>query len=177
MSKNELPEPVALAEADATEGEYSTIFERLAPDESDDEVVGLIAYGLYKRHKRQWIINYRRANGGQPPDEAALKTYHDHYLEDDFRRLRAEAGSMLLNFAEVIVEDRRPKIERDAYLRGLSETEEKIIEKVKNHTKFSTAVQASLLAWLISVLIIIAVILLINYETVVAAGKRALGIS
>ncbi len=35
--------------------------------EGEDDLIGLLAYGLYERQKRDWVISHRRRNSGRNP--------------------------------------------------------------------------------------------------------------
>ena len=37
---------------------YNTVYEKLV--QRDDDLIGLIAYALYKQHRRDWLIAYRQ---------------------------------------------------------------------------------------------------------------------
>jgi hypothetical protein len=43
---------------------YNTVYEKLV--QRDDDLIGLIAYALYKQHKRDWLIAYRQREGREP---------------------------------------------------------------------------------------------------------------
>ncbi len=48
-------------------GEYNKMYDSLVS--SDDDIEGLLAYGLYKRHKRAFIINHTKEHGTRPDDK------------------------------------------------------------------------------------------------------------
>ncbi|HYD67615.1 hypothetical protein [Azospirillum sp.] len=164
----------ALSTDETQAGVYNTVFERLV--RSPDDVVGLVAYGIYKQGKRDWLARYRRKHG-RAPDDRALEAYHDHISDTDLERLRNDAERMMLAFAEVIVEDRAPEIQRQAQIRNLTDIEDRILKRIDERTRFSDSLKANLTAWLISLVVIITVVLVINYRAVWAAFKQAIGIS
>jgi hypothetical protein len=51
---------------------YNRVLEFLveADDLDNMDVVGVLAYGLYKLRKRDWIVQFRQANGGRRPNDA-----------------------------------------------------------------------------------------------------------
>ena len=53
--------------------EYNYIFSRLVADKND--LVGLIAYGIYKQHKIEFIQSFKDKNGGQDPSEAEGRAF------------------------------------------------------------------------------------------------------
>lgn len=42
--------------------------------DGDDDLVGLVAYALYKQSKRDWIVSYRRQYGRPPNDDCGHST-------------------------------------------------------------------------------------------------------
>ncbi|MCX7067736.1 MAG: hypothetical protein NTW85_08610 [Methylococcales bacterium] len=55
-------------------GEYNFIYTTLVKDERD--IIGIIAYGLYKRQKIEFIRNFEVKYGKAPTDDE-LKNFHD----------------------------------------------------------------------------------------------------
>lgn len=57
-----------------TDPKYNPIYESLVDSAADDRdtLVGLIAYGLYKRSKRKWIRQRHERQGIQPSDAEVL---------------------------------------------------------------------------------------------------------
>lgn len=52
---------------------YNFIFSRLVEDKND--LVGLIAYGIYKQHKIEFIQSFKDENDGQEPSEDDYKSF------------------------------------------------------------------------------------------------------
>lgn len=52
--------------------EFNDIFGRLVAD--DDDIVGLLAYSIYKQNKVDWLISFKR-DEGRSPDPTELKSY------------------------------------------------------------------------------------------------------
>lgn len=57
----------------AKERKYNFIFEKLAQD--PDDLVGLLAYGVYKREKIEYINNFKKEKGNGPSEEE-LDIFH-----------------------------------------------------------------------------------------------------
>ncbi len=53
--------------------EYNYIYSQLVTDEND--LVGLIAYGMYKRHKIEFISSYRESHNGEDPTDSDCKAF------------------------------------------------------------------------------------------------------
>ncbi len=56
------------ADRAARKPDYNKVLEAYV-DETDNEIdlQGLVAYALYKRQKRDWIVRYRNAHDGRQP--------------------------------------------------------------------------------------------------------------
>lgn len=68
-------EPSALKEL---EHDYNPIFEtlvgKLGPQDAEAGLQGLIAYGLYKISKREWVSGFERAKVADPPMQSSTPT-------------------------------------------------------------------------------------------------------
>ncbi len=71
-----MTDPPAAAEPAPPERPYNPIFERLVdrPGDNRHELVGFIAYALYKRAKRHWAANLMDRRSRRPTD-AELDEY------------------------------------------------------------------------------------------------------
>lgn len=66
-------QPTALPPA-SPNADYNPIFERLVIEPTDGEVLGVIAYGAYKKAKWEWAQEVFRKEG-RPPTDAERKAY------------------------------------------------------------------------------------------------------
>ena len=82
----------------------------------DEEIVGLVAYALYKRSKAEWVRKIR-ADHDRGPTQDELVTYYGTWSSTQVEAMRAVALSALAQFGESFVADARPGIIKDA-LRG-----------------------------------------------------------
>ena len=105
---------------------HSDIFDRLV--EADDDLTGLVAYGLYQRQKRKWIANFEK-DRGRVPSEQEVKDYcygfHDEVLHD----LITKADSIIFGVCEGLIESRIPEMQSSAF--NAQTTSELGILKVK----------------------------------------------
>lgn len=62
---NETEKPLGAGESEAPD--YNPVFEQLV-DKADHKLVGLVAYGLYKLAKREWIKAHIQKGGLAPTD-------------------------------------------------------------------------------------------------------------
>jgi len=92
-------------------GSYNWISKRLIED--PDDVVGALAYALYKRHKIAYIKAYTEEHSGVEPDEAALKSFHISTDTDTFEAgIRAQAEVMLDKFLEQVLAGQFDEMEK-----------------------------------------------------------------
>ena len=167
------PDEISKALGPSDEDQFSTIFRRLV--KSSDDLVGLIAYGIYKQSKRDWIIQYKEKHKRRPNSDA-MNDYHDHFTDTDLDRFRNEAEGMMVAFSDVIVADKRPYIEKEIRELEFSALKRDIQVEIKNSTKLSTAILASVIAWFISLAIIALVVVVMNRDVLISAFRTALGI-
>lgn len=94
--------------------DYNQIFERLAGQPDDDpDIVGLVAYGLYKQAKREWAAKIRSRESRGPTD-AELRDYVNSWTESRLDGLIHQAEQWLGGYADEVISAQRPYIERDA---------------------------------------------------------------
>lgn len=73
--------------------------------EGEDDLIGLLAYALYERQKRDFVLSHRKRNAGRSPNEAELAAVSSNYLSTDLRNtLRDRASQILSTYAETYVE-------------------------------------------------------------------------
>jgi hypothetical protein len=91
---------------------YNTVYEKLV--QRDDDLIGLIAYALYKQHKRDWLIAYRQREDREP-SVAELSAYlTSQELDRTVLMYRERAEAVLNQFAEQIIDRATPDIQRSA---------------------------------------------------------------
>jgi len=94
---------------------YNPLFERFY-DQDEDQVRGLIAYGLYKVAKREWSTQFVN-NAQRQPTLEEIHAYHATWRDSVILGKRAEADDILESYANEIVKQERPGIIEEA-LRG-----------------------------------------------------------
>lgn len=82
---------------------HSDIFDRVVED--DDDLVGLVAYGLYQQRKRQWMDDLRKEHDRLPTDDE-LQAHAYGYRGRALRSLRNDAEGILFRFTESVIESR-----------------------------------------------------------------------
>lgn len=148
-------------EAEGEADRFNKIFQRLVRD--PDDLVGLVAYGIYKQEKRDWIIRHRNEYSRRPSDDE-VRSFNSHYSDMALERFRNEAESMMIDFAEVVVESRAPEIERQAVASGINSLKVAISEAsdtIKNHVTKQTSplwsVIWNIVAWVLTLVVTVAV--------------------
>ncbi|MCV0387560.1 MAG: hypothetical protein K5821_14255 [Nitrobacter sp.] len=99
---------------DSSDSLYNPVFEKLV-DQTDDErqLIGLVAYGLYKQSKRDWLVTFRKEKNRDPTEDE----YHDHARSQTDTTLRgyvSQASELFSIYSNSIIETERPKIEAAA---------------------------------------------------------------
>lgn len=116
---------------------YNVIYSHLVRGGND--IVGHIAYSLYKSEKIAYIENFKANNSGKEPDEMDLKPFHDATcIQSRLNSYRKQATEYLKLFMEYTTEARIQELEDDikanhvATLRGIvSEIGAKVVDEVK----------------------------------------------
>lgn len=98
----------------ATPG-YSNVFDNLVA--TPDDIEGFIAYGLYKQAKREWILEHRN-RVGRVPTGAELRAFSHQWSPTALQAFRETAESALSAYAQSVLEEQTPSIQRDALLQG-----------------------------------------------------------
>lgn len=108
---------------------YNYIYSNLVEDNND--IVGHIAYALYKADKIHFIENFKKENSGNEPDEKDLKPFHDTTsCPGNLERYKLTAIHILQNFTNDTLHEMIQEIEQDAINRNKVELS-KIIEPLK----------------------------------------------
>lgn len=92
------------APVEEAEGERVTVFGKLVT--GDDDIVGLVAYSIYKQHENDWLNAFRKAKGREP-NEAESSAYT--LGEGTARRL-----ATYRHLAEATLAGRGPQVATDS---------------------------------------------------------------
>lgn len=92
--------------------QYNFIYEKLVEDEND--IVGNIAYSLYKSDKIKFIEDFKLKHSGNEPTEQDLKPFHDiSCIPPTIQRYRMQAVMILQVFLESTLSTTTKQIESD----------------------------------------------------------------
>jgi hypothetical protein len=92
--------------------EKSKVYDLLVSDPRD--IQSLVAYSLYKRHKRSWAAQYRSENDQEPDATADTAFAKSCSTDDQLERYRRDALDLLMAFADQMIEEATPEIEMSA---------------------------------------------------------------
>ena len=91
---------------------YNFIYKELVEDEND--IVGHIAYSLYKSDKIKFIEDFKGKNSGEEPSEDDLKGFHEFCcLPSNIDRYKMQAISILQQFMSDTLSSTTRQIEED----------------------------------------------------------------
>lgn len=74
----------------------------------------MVAYALYKRHKREWARGILKETGTDPTPAQDAEFARALSTDSSLDRLRQDANGMLVAFANQVLDDERPYIEEEA---------------------------------------------------------------
>lgn len=136
--------------------DYNAVLEHYVDDSSDElDLVGMVAYALYKRQKRDWIIKYRTENSGKKPDLNEIQAVTSSYVTDDLRdTLRNRASDILSSYADTYVEAMEPAIRTEALNHEMLRQARDIEQSIKNQSNFWPQIWAGIVATAIWTLLV-----------------------
>jgi hypothetical protein len=112
---------------------YNFIFSKIVKDDTD--VVGHIAYALYKADKIKYINAFKQQHCNREPDEEELKPFHEISSQDDsISRYRLVAQNTLKQLMDTSLKENIRNIEALCY-QNHAQILAKVIEPLKPVTK------------------------------------------
>ena len=91
---------------------YNFLYNKIVRDERD--VVGHIAYALYKSSKIRHIEKYKEENNNREPTEEVLERFHSISCQDDqIERYKLQATAILQDFLDNTLAETTQKIEAE----------------------------------------------------------------
>lgn len=92
-------------------GKYNFIYKELVS--ADDDLVGLIAYGIYKKHKIEFITKIKREQGREPSDEECKSFFAASMTDSQLRNYRSQAETMLSEMVGNVATEELARYEDD----------------------------------------------------------------
>lgn len=143
---------------------YSQAFETFVRPEAEgeDDVIGLLAYALYKQAIREDAI----AGNAIPGEKRTLS-------ETAVQAYRGAARQLLTGVIDQAILDATPSIQESAVREALQTAEAAIKARIDERTNWKAAVGTNLVAWLISLAIAFLILVLARAPEVTSffAGK------
>lgn len=125
----------------------SRTFEKLVAGE--DDLVGLIAYSLYKRAKQEWSVDSRSQEEADKYCEIATGAH--------VANLRTSAETKLNDFAQGIYDQYESELRQELTREISSGLKQELLAELRGHitdrTRFLSSVAAGVVAWIVSLLI------------------------
>ncbi len=95
--------------------DYNRVFEKFVGDGEDgmSDIVGIVAYGIYKNAKREWAMEFRQTYG-RPPSADDLRAYHATWTPAQIQSARNSAAQVMTAYADSVISTEEPRILREA---------------------------------------------------------------
>ncbi len=145
--------------------QYNFIYEKLVENEND--IIGHIAYALYKADKIKYIKTFESEHGSGQFSEEDLQHFHEiSCIDNNVDRYRLQAVQILQNFLDNALAETTTQIEKDVESRQ-KEILSRIIEPLKPKSKsriFWNGVWQSIVGAFIFALIVAAFAFIATYS-------------
>ena len=92
-------------------GKYNFIYAKLVL--AEDDLVGLIAYGIYKKHKIEFITKVKEEQGREPNDEERKSFFVASTTKSQLYNYRSQAETMLSEMVGNIANEELKRYEED----------------------------------------------------------------
>lgn len=143
---------------------YSSIYQRLVEDRTD--IVGHIAYSLYKADKVEFV-NHFKAKNNREPDEHELQPFHDSScLDGALMRYRESAISILAVFLDNTLSETVRQLEHEVqsqYQENIKEAT-KELQPISKKRRYGEGIVQSILGALMFALLVAAIAFIIQFK-------------
>lgn len=120
----------SLSVPDQTKSLKSPIFDVIIGDETSD-VERLVAYALYKAHKREWCVQFEDEHGRAPTDDEKIAFAKGLSVGSQIERYLKDAQDALGEYAGYLIDSERPSIVREAVTERIESAAKKIEDSSK----------------------------------------------
>lgn len=145
------PDESALPPEKAEEFPYSTAFDRMTWGNPDD-VVGLVAYALYKKMIREEVLEgIRPAGKAKNPSKATVEFY------------RSAAQQVLQTFAANAIDEAIPEIQQSALFDRFETMGADLRRHISDSTSPGRAIWTSIVGWIITIALTFLAILILRF--------------
>lgn len=140
--------------------EHNRAYEQLVS--GDDDLIGLIAYSLYKKDKRDFYISWTEQHGSAPQADHVRAFSSTVLTLGQQLRYRTAARDMIDAYAKTVSDAEKPLIEKGA----VTERFEEAARKVEESTRWYRQVPAGIVAGIILALVLITVVGVLGYAEI-----------
>ena len=94
---------------------YNRVFEKFVGESPDgmSDIVGIVAYGIYKNAKREWATDFR-SSYNRAPSQDDLNAYHATWTPAQIQSARNSAAQVMAEYADSVISAEEPRILKDA---------------------------------------------------------------
>ncbi len=123
---------------------YNFIYKDLV--KADDDILGLIAYGIYKKHKIEFITKIKKEERREPTEEECRSFYAASTTTTQLDAYRSQAETMLSETVGSIAQEEIKNFERDM----LKDYKKEISSCIPSNWKsFGTSIVAGIISTLL----------------------------
>jgi hypothetical protein len=128
---------------------YNKVYEYLV--EAPDDVIGLLAYAIYKQEKRNWIVQEKQSNS-EHSDIRLAGYVAGQLLEGSRSRYRSEAENLLAVYSLKTIEREKPSIVQAAVTEEMRSIARHVRESGVWYKQLGTGIVAAAVYTLILIL-------------------------
>ena len=140
--------------------EHNRAYEQLVS--GDDDLIGLIAYSLYKKDKRDFYIGWQEQHGS-PPQADHVRAFSATVLTlGQQLRYRTAARDMIDAYAKTVADAEKPLIEKGA----VTERFEEAARKVEESIRWYRQIPAGIVAGIVLAVVLVAVVTVLGYAEI-----------
>ena len=140
--------------------EHNRAYEQLVS--GDDDLIGLIAYALYKKDKRDFYLGWQEQHGSAPQADHVRAFTATVLTLGQQLRYRTAARDMIDAYAKTVADAEKPLIEKGAVTDRFEEAARKVEESVRWYRQ----IPAGIVAGLVFAAVLVAVVAALSYADV-----------
>ena len=133
----------------------------------DEDLVGLISYGLYQKKKRRWILAFETKNKISPTEDE-VKNYCFTFQSLELAELRVQAETLLYGVSDAILEERMPGVRETALNSRITSELEQLKGKIHSISGYKHHVVGHVVGFFVLVLLASAVTFALSHEPSIA---------
>lgn len=140
--------------------EHNRAYEQLVS--ADDDLIGLIAYSLYKKDKRDFYIGWIEQHGSMPQPEHVRAFSATVLTLGQQLRYRTAARDMIDAYAKTVADAEKPLIEKSA----VTERFEDAARRVEESTRWYRQLPAGIFAGIVLAVVLVGVVAALGYADI-----------